>query len=92
MKPGDQYYDPELGVTVHVVEQENTSAQRSALQTRAYSAAGKDEGFIARVPARVRPTTIARLRLLEKEPAYGFPSLDEVVDEAIHAYLVTMGF
>lgn len=92
MKAGDEYYDAELGVVVHVVEQVDTSAQREALRLRAYSAEGKSEGFIARVPARVRPTTIARLRLLEKDPFYGFPLLDEVVDEAIHDYLVTMGY
>lgn len=90
LKPGDQYYDSELGVIVHIVE--DTSAQRWALQTRAYSAEGKAERFISRVPARVRPTTIARLRLLEDDPYYGFPLLDEVVDEAIHDYLVRMGY
>jgi hypothetical protein len=92
MKPGDEYYDAKLGVIVHVVEQTDTSAQRWALQARAYSAAGKSERFIARVPARVRPTTIARLRLFENDPFYGFPLLDEVVDEAIHDYLVKMGY
>jgi hypothetical protein len=71
MKPGDEYYDQELGVVVHVVEQEDTSAQRRALQMRAYSAEGKSEGFMSRIPARMRPTTIARLRLLEKDPNYG---------------------
>lgn len=58
---------------------------------RAYSSEGKSEDFIARVPARVRPTTIARFRLLEKDPFSGFPLLDEVVDQAIHDYLVKMG-
>ena len=77
---------------VHVVERENTSAQRAALQIRAYSDAGKNESFISRVPARVRPTTIARLRLLEKDPYYGCPLLDEVVDESLHDYLVKMGY
>ncbi len=92
MKSGDEYYDQELGVIVHVVEQEDTSAQRQELQIRAYTAEGKSEGFISRVPARVRPTTIARLRLLEKDPHYGCPLLDEVVDQAIHDYLVSMGY
>ena len=77
---------------VPIIEREDTSAQRQALQIRAYSAEGKSEGFISRVPARVRPTTIARLRLLEKDPHYGFPLLDEVVDQAIHDYLISMGY
>jgi hypothetical protein len=92
MKPGDEFYDAELGVVVHVVEQADTSTQREALRVRAYSAEGKSEGFIARVPARVRPTTIARLRLFANDPNYGFPSLDEAVDEAIHDYLVSMDY
>jgi hypothetical protein len=92
MKPGDEYYDQELGVVVHVVEQQDTSAQRQALQQHAYSAAGKSEGFIARVPARVRPTTIARLHLFSKDSFYGFPDLDEAVDEALHDFLVKMGY
>jgi hypothetical protein len=79
MKPGDEFYNQELGVVVHVVEQEDTRAKRRALQMRACSAEGKSEGFISRIPARVRPTTIARLRLLEKDPHYGCPLLDEVV-------------
>ncbi len=92
MKPDDEYYDAELGVVVHVVEQKDTSAQRQALRTRAYSVESKSEDCIARVPARVRPTTIARLRLLEKDPSYICLSLDEAVDEAIHDYLVKMGY
>ena len=92
MKPGDEYYDAELGVVVHVVEREDTSVQREALRARAYSAEGKSEGFIARVPARVRPTTIARLRLFANDPHYGFPLLEEAVDEALHDYLVKMGY
>ena len=77
---------------VPVVEREDVSAQRQALQIRAYSAEGKSEGFIARVPARVRPTTIARLRLFSNDPNYGCPDLNQAVDEAIHAYLVSMGY
>lgn len=77
---------------VPVVEREDVSAQRRALQTRAYSAAGQSEEFISRVPARVRPTTIARLQLFSNDPDYGFPSLDRAVDEAIHDYLVSMGY
>lgn len=92
MKAGDEYYDEKLGVVVHIIEQEDTSAQREALRIRAYSDEGKSEGFISRVPARVRPTTIARLRLLEKDPHYHFSGIDEIVDEAIHGYLVNMGF
>jgi len=83
---------PNLLRPVPVVEKEDTSAQRRALQSRAYSVAGRSEGFISRVPACVRPTTIARLRLFSNDPSYGFPSLDEAVDEAIHNYLVTMGY
>ena len=77
---------------VPVVEREYVSAQRQALQIRAYSAEGKSEGFIARVPTRVRPTTIARLRLFSNDPNYGCPDLNQAVDEAIHAYLVSMGY
>ena len=86
---------PELlqpDTVVPVVEEEDTSAQRWALQTRAYSAEGESEGFISRVPARVKPTTIARLRLFSNDPHYGFPDLNQAVDEAIHDYLVLMGY
>jgi hypothetical protein len=77
---------------VPVVEREDTSAQQEALRSRAYSAEGRSEGFISRVPARVRPTTIARLRLFANNPYYAHLSLDQVVDEAIHDYLVSMGY
>lgn len=46
------------GTVVPVVE--DSSVRRWALKTRAYSTEGKNESFIARVPARVRPTTIAK--------------------------------
>jgi hypothetical protein len=86
---------PELlqpDTVVPVVERGDVSAQRWTLQTYAYSAAGKSEGFISRIPARVRSTTIARLRLFSNDPHYGFPDLNQTVDEAIHEYLVKMGY
>jgi hypothetical protein len=77
---------------VPVVEIKDVSAQREALRMRSYSDAGKSEGFISRVPARVRPTTIARLQLFANDPHYGFPDLNQAVDEALHDFLVNMGY
>jgi hypothetical protein len=66
--------------------------ERLYKRVRASSAAGKSERFIARVPARVRPTPIARLRLLADNPCSGFPLRNEVVDETIHDDLVKIGY
>ena len=64
-------------VVVPIVEKEDASAQRQALRTRAYSAAGRSEGFISRILARMRPTTIAQLQLFANDPSYHSHSLVE---------------
>jgi hypothetical protein len=40
----------------------------------------------------IKPTTIARLKLYEQDYESRFPLIDQVVDEAIHDYLRTIGW
>jgi hypothetical protein len=40
---------------------------------------------------RIKPITLARLKLYTQDYHYGFPLLDEVVDEALHDFLISMG-
>ena len=70
----------------------NLSRQREGLRNRAYSEEGKREPFDARLDARVRATTVARLKLLVQDPAYNFSSIDDALDEAIHDYLNRFGY
>lgn len=68
------------------------SRQRQGLRNRAYSEAGKSEPLEARLLALIKPTTLARLQIYTQDYHYGFPLLDEAVDEALHDYLVMMGY
>lgn len=68
------------------------SRQRQGLLNRVYSQAGKNELLEARLSARIKPTTLARLQLYTQDYNSGFPSLDLAVDEALHDYLVLMGY
>jgi hypothetical protein len=76
----------------HIGVVPDLSRQRWGLQTRAYSEAGKSEPLEARLKARIKPTTLARLNLYTKDYHYGFPLLDEAVNEALHDFLVKMGY
>jgi hypothetical protein len=65
--------------------------QITGLRMRAYTTEGENEPLEAQLKVRIKPTTVARLKLLSQSNAYGYPSIDEMVDEALHDYLVLMG-
>jgi hypothetical protein len=58
---------------------------------RAYTTEGKNEPLEAALKVRIKPTTVARLKLLSQSNVYGYPLIDQMVDEALHDYLVLMG-
>lgn len=76
----------------HIEFAPDLSRQRQGLLNRAYSEAGKNEPLEARLKALVKPTTLARLKLYTQDYHYGFPLLDEAVNEAIHDFLISMGY
>jgi len=76
----------------HIEVAPDLSRQRQGLLKRAYSQAGKNELLEARLTARIKSTTLARLKLYTQDYYYGFPLLDEAVDEALHDYLIMMGY
>ncbi|HYU77273.1 MAG TPA: hypothetical protein VEL31_31785 [Ktedonobacteraceae bacterium] len=74
------------------IKAEEQERQRRGLLSRAYSEEGKQERLVARLDVRIKPTTIARLRLFSQDLVYATPLIDEVVDEALHDYLIRMGY
>jgi hypothetical protein len=70
----------------------DVSQQRYGLFQRASSGEGKHERLEAELKVRVKPLTMARLKLYAQDYSSGYPSLDELVDEALHEYLLRMGW
>ncbi len=70
---------------------EDEHKQIAGLRERAYTLEGRNERLTAELKVRIKPTTIARLNLFCQSNAYGYPLIDQVVDEALHDYLVSMG-
>ena len=84
---------PEQDAVKPRFQRENRAQRREGLRNRAYSEEGRREPFDARVPGRVRATTVARLKLLVQDPAYNFcDDVNDALDEAIHDYLNRFGY
>jgi hypothetical protein len=76
-----------LPPATHLVEANDVSKLRYGLYQRAFGQEGKVEPLRAKLEARIKPNTMARLKLFCDDVENGFPLLDEVIDEALHDYL-----
>ena len=76
----------------HIRVATDLSRKRWGLQVRPHSEAGKNEPLEAQLSVRIKPITLARLHLYTQDYHYGCPLLNEAVDEALHDYLISMGY
>lgn len=74
------------------LKQKSESDKGKDFSSHAYSEEGEHERLVARLDVRIKPTTVARLRLFSQDPVYATPLIDEVVDEVLHDYLIKMGY
>ena len=79
----DELEDIHKAVTIVWVP-ESHQRQRQGLRDRAYSEEGKNEPLAARLSVRIKPVTLARLKLYTEDAFLCFPPIDLAVDEALH--------
>jgi hypothetical protein len=80
-------FDEGLAPATKVVEAKDVSKQRQGLFNHAFTVEGIHEPFEARLQVRIKPNTMARLKLFCDDYDTGYPLIDEVVDKALHEYL-----
>jgi hypothetical protein len=81
-----------LTLGMRVVQAKDLSKQRQGLLRRVYSEAGAQERLNAALRVAIKPTTKERLVLYCDDYDSGLLLIDEVVNEALHDYLIRRGW
>jgi hypothetical protein len=79
----------EMPPATKTVEARDVSKERHGLYIHSLTEEGQNERFEARLQVRIKPTTVARLKLFCDAYENECPLIDEVVDTALEEYLRT---